>query len=324
MVDIDRIYAPVQDGLALTEQAIQGIVCKDGSFLAKLLAHILRGGGKRMRPAITLLAGKVYDYNLKTLVCQAAGVETLHTATLVHDDTIDKSSTRRSKVTVNAAWGDARAILLGDYLLAKAAELTAMTENVRVIKLCARTLMTISGGELEQSAFDFNLDRVRDQYFRWIADKTADLFAMAAESGAILGGAPEDSIRALRDYGYNLGIAFQVVDDVLDFAGDEKLMGKPTGEDLRQGIVTLPAILYLEAHRNDKLVMGMASILKSMDLGKLRELTRRVQASPYLKDCSDIAGGYASRAREALKTLPDNQPRQSLLDLVDYALQRNK
>jgi len=248
----------------------------------------------------------------------------LHTATLVHDDTIDRSSLRRGRATINALWGDSRAILLGDYLFAKAAELCAATESTVVVRLCARTLMTISGGELVQSSFQFDLSRVRDQYFRWIGAKTAALFSMAAESGAVLGGAPEDGVAALRDYGYNLGIAFQIVDDVLDFAGDESEMGKPTGEDLRQGILTLPAILYLERHGDEKLVKTIAAMLEKRDENKLRRAAQKVRASPYIAESSALAADYSNRARKALAGLPGGSARESLLDLVDYALERKK
>ncbi len=251
-------------------------------------------------------------------------MELLHTATLVHDDSIDRSTMRRGKPTISALWGDTRAILLGDYLFAKAAEFCAMTANTRVVKLCARTLMIISGGELEQSAFEFRLEQVREQYFRWISAKTSALFSMAAESGAILSGAPETMVGALRDYGYNLGMAFQIVDDVPDFAGDEAEMGKPTGSDLSHGILTLPAILFLENHSHDGLVKNIAEILKSGDTRRLEAAADRVRNSPFIRQSFEIAADFSARARQALETVPGGTPRRALLDLLDYALERKK
>jgi len=324
MLRLDGIYQPVLEELKLVDRTIETVVDVESRFVSDLLGHVLKGGGKRIRPAITLLAGKFRNYDLNLLVPQAAAVEVLHTATLVHDDTIDRSKTRRGKVTISAGWGDARAILLGDYLLAKAAELCAMTGVTRVIQLCAHTLMTISAGELEQSAFDFDLSKARDQYFRWIEAKTAALFGMAAESGGILSGAPENEVTALREYGRNLGIAFQIVDDILDFAGDESEMGKPTGEDLRQGVITLPAILYLHNHYGDRTAGEIGRIMVKKDEKKINLLTKKVRESQFIDECSEIAAEYSRRARKALDVMPDGVPKRNLLELVDWALERKK
>lgn len=324
MVRLDNIYAPVLDGLKLVDRMIESAVDTGSPFVSQLLGHVLKGGGKRIRPTITLLAGKLYCYDLDLLAPQAAAVEVLHTATLVHDDIIDRSATRRGRMTVSAGWGDARAILLGDYLLAKAAELCAMTGNCRVIRLCTQTLMTISAGELEQSAFTFDLSKAREQYYRWIGAKTAALFSMAAESGSILSGAGEAEITALKEYGFNLGMAFQIIDDVLDFAGDEVEMGKPTGEDLRQGVVTLPAILYLENNYSSTLMDNVIEIVSRRDEDRLKLLAKKVRESPYIKQCSEIAADYSGRARQALSIIPDTETKQNLLALVDWALERKK
>ena len=324
MVSLEQIYEPVKDDLVQVDKAIEAAVDIESGFVSSLLGHVLKGGGKRMRPVITLLAAKFHTYDLDTLVHQAAAVEVLHTATLVHDDAIDRSATRRGKVTVSAGWGDSRAILLGDYLLAKAAELCAMTENPHVVRLCARTLMIISSGELEQSAFTFDLGQAKSQYYRWIAAKTAALFAMAAESVGVLSGAPEKEVAMLKDYGQNLGMAFQVIDDILDFSGDETLMGKPTGEDLRQGVITLPGILYIEKNHSDSLVKEIFEIVASRDTGKLRELTSRIRESPHIAESHKIAESYSGKARRALAGMPDGKPRKCLTDLVDYALERKK
>ncbi|MCX8126995.1 MAG: polyprenyl synthetase family protein, partial [Dehalococcoidia bacterium] len=258
------------------------------------------------------------------LVPQAAAVEVLHTATLVHDDIIDRSKTRRGRPTVNAVWGDAHAILLGDYLLAKAAELCAMTGNSRVVSLCAQTLMTISAGELEHSASTFELSKAKEHYYRWVKAKTAALFGMAAESGGILSGASEAEVTALREYGTNLGMAFQIVDDILDFTGNEAEMGKPAGEDLLQGVVTLPAILYLEKNYDNQSVKDITDIITKKDEPRLRLLTRTVRESPFIQECFRIAADYSALARKALDVLPDEGPKQKLLDLVDWALKRRR
>jgi geranylgeranyl pyrophosphate synthase len=326
LTQLSEILAPVKTGLEKVDEVISGVARSEGGvMLGPLLEHILLGGGgKRLRPAVTLLAGRFGIYDLGRLVDQAAAVEVLHTATLVHDDTIDRARTRRNKPTINAVWGDSRAILLGDYLLAKAAWLCAQTGNTRVVSLCSQTLMVISGGELEQSAITLEVGRLRDQYLRWIAAKTAALFAMAAETGAILGQSPESTVQACRSYGHWLGMAFQVVDDLLDFTGDEAEMGKPAGSDLTQGILTLPAILYLEQHPEDALSGSLKNIIENLDTTRLKAAAARVRRSPCIKEASEVAEDYSEKARRALDVLPDGDAKSSLLDLVDYALTRRK
>jgi geranylgeranyl pyrophosphate synthase len=325
MPQLSEILAPVRDGLEKVDEVIGGVAVSGGGvMLGPLLSHILGGGGKRLRPALTLLAGRFGIYDLGRLVDQAAGVEILHTATLVHDDIIDRAGTRRNKPTINAVWGESRAILLGDYLLAKSAELCARTGNTRVVSLCSQTLMIISGGELEQSAITLEVGRLRDQYLHWIAAKTAALFAMAAESGAILGQTPESTVQSCRNYGHWLGMAFQVVDDLLDFTGDEAEIGKPAGSDLTQGILTLPAILYLEQHPEDALSGSLKDIIENLDADKLKAAAERVKNSSCIKEARAVAQGYSEKARRALDGLPDLDAKRSLLDLVDYALTRRK
>jgi geranylgeranyl pyrophosphate synthase len=325
LAQINEILSPVRDGLDRVEDVIGAVAGSAGGvMLGPLLQHILGGGGKRLRPAITLLAGRFGIYDLGRLVDMASAVEVLHTATLVHDDTIDRAGTRRNRPTINAVWGDSRAILLGDYLLAKSAELCALTGNTRVVSLCARTLMIISGGELEQSAISLEVGRLRDQYLRWIAAKTAALFEMAAESGAILGQCPQNTVEACRQYGHWLGMAFQVVDDLLDFTGDEAEMGKPAGSDLTQGILTLPAILYLEQHPEDAVTGSLKDIIENLDTRKLMAAAERVKKSPCIDEARFVAQDYSEKARRALDGLPDLDARRSMLDLVDYALTRRK
>src|SRR4030043_191738 len=234
-MNLSDIYKPIQKDLKKVEQGLEAITDAEFSLLAQLLAYTLKTGGKRVRPALTLLSGKFYVYDPRLLVLMAAAIELLHTATLVHDDIVDNSPVRRGKPTVSRAWGQNSALLLGDYLFAKAGSLVAGTGNLRAIKLFSQTLMTISAGELKQTGVTFDIAKVREYYLAWISAKTACLFSTSTESGAILSRAPEEAIQAMRDYGHNLGMAFQMVDDVLDFVGEEDELGKPVGSDLREG-----------------------------------------------------------------------------------------
>lgn len=320
-MSLNEIYAPIVDDLEEVEHCLQGASQIDDPLLAELLKYAVAGGGKRLRPAFTLLCGKFYHYDPALLVPMAAAVELLHTATLVHDDIVDHSPVRRGKPTVSHAFGENRALLLGDYLFAKAGRLCADTDNLRVIKLFAQTLMTISGGEVRQTAFVFDLKTAQDYYFSWISAKTACLFCLACESGAILGQSPEEAITALRNYGHNLGMAFQIVDDVLDFVGEQGEVGKPVGSDLAEGAVTLPSILYAESHPDDDLIK---TVVDSKDARDVAQAVEKIKNSPAIEKCLDIAADFCSRAYQAIEQLPDSVFRNSLVDLANYVTERRR
>ncbi len=325
-MQLSEIYKLVQEDLANVESQIKSVSEVDSPGLAELSSYILVGG-KGIRPALTLLSGKFYHYNLDLLLPMATAVELMHTATLVHDDAIDNSPVRRSRPTINEVWGEGKAILLGDYLFAKAGEFVASTGNLRVIRLFSQTLQTISSGELDQSFDAFNLEQTRDHYLRRISSKTASLFSMATESGAILSQAPEESIEILREYGYNLGIAFQIIDDVLDFIGTEEEMGKPVGSDLAQGTLTLPAMLLLEHYPDDNPVKELFTS-NDMPEGDRQENIKLaielVRNSPVVGQCYEVASDYCTRACRKLGLLPDNTSRQALKDLADLVISRKR
>ena len=319
---LSTIYEPIQEDLVKVEDRLRSVCEVDFPWLSKLLEHSLKSGGKRIRPALVLLSGKFYHYDLSYLLPMATAIEILHTATLVHDDAIDNSLVRRGRPTINKVWGEDKAILLGDYLLAKSEELVADTQNLRVIRLLAQTVMTISSGELNQAFSAFNLEQTRQQYLQRISGKTACLLSLATESGAILSQAPEKSVEALKGYGYNLGIAFQIVDDILDFIGTEEEMGKPIGSDLAQGTLTLPAILLLERYPEDNPVRRL---FQNEDRQRNIELAMElVRNSSITQECYAVASDYCARACHNLSLLPDNASRRSLIKLADYVVKRRK
>jgi len=321
-LELSTIYEPIQEDLVKVEDRLRSVSEADFPQLSELLNYSLKSGGKRIRPVLTLLSGKFYDYDPDYLLPMATAVEIMHTATLVHDDAIDKSLVRRGRPTVNKLWDEEKAVLLGDYLFAEAGALTASTQNLRAIKLFANTLKTISSGELDQSFNAFNLVQSRAQYFQRVAKKTASLFSMATESGAALSQAPEESIQILVEFGYNLGVAFQIVDDVLDFTGTEEELGKPTGSDLAQGTLTLPAILLLEYYPEENPVKTLFNNRDEKDNIKLAiELVRN---SPIIQECYQVASGYCAKACRNLKLLPDNTSRRSLIAVTDYIITRKR
>jgi len=321
-LELGTIYEPIQEDLAKVEDRLRSVSKVDFLYLSELLDYSLRSNGKRIRPVLTLLSGKFYDYNLDNLLVMAMAVEIMHTATLVHDDAIDNSLVRRGRPTVNKLWGDEKAVLLGDYLFAEAGALTASTQNLRAIKLFAETLKTISSGELNQAFNAFNLDQGRPQYFQRIARKTAALFVMATESGAALSQAPEESIQILIEYSYNLGIAFQIVDDILDFIGTEKELGKPIGSDLAQGTLTLPAILLLERYPEDNPVERLFKNRDEQD--NIQQAIQLIRNSPIIEECYQVASDYSAKACLNLELLPDNASRRALFKLADYIISRKK
>ncbi|MFC1974016.1 polyprenyl synthetase family protein [Chloroflexota bacterium] len=315
-------FAPVESELALVEENLKAIAAVEYPWLAELLSYILASGGKRIRPALTLLAGNFHSYNLNLLIPMATGIELLHTATLIHDDTIDSSLMRRGKPTTTSIWGGGIATLTGDYLFAKAAELVSGTGNTRATMLFSQTLVTICNGELEQSFTSFRDDQNRESYFRRIGNKTASLFSTATESAGILSEAPEEMVQALQRYGYALGIAFQIVDDILDFVGQDEELGKPAGSDLLQGTMTLPALLLQEQHPDDNPITG---IFKDEDKEQnLKLAIDMICNSEIISESYHIAQSFASRAKQSLELLPPNLCGRTLLELADYVVERKK
>jgi octaprenyl-diphosphate synthase len=288
----------------------------------EILGYALKGGGKRLRPALVLIAANLFDYNQQRVLPMAMSVELMHLATLVHDDTIDKSNARWGRPTINSIYGDEKAVLLGDYLFAKAGSLAASTDNLHAIKLFSHTLMVISNGELAQAADAFKIEQTFEHYLFRISCKTAALFILSLESGAVLAKAPPPSVKILHDYAANLGIVFQIIDDILDFTSTEKEMGKPVGSDLSQGTMTLPSMLLVKRYPADN------PIKRLFEGGDKQENTRQaiemIRNSTIIRECFDIADQYRIKACEELGQLPDKEVRQSLFALADFFVTRKR
>jgi geranylgeranyl pyrophosphate synthase len=321
-VKVASIYGPAQEDLVLVEDTIDRIKHVESfPMLAKMLEAVLGGGGKRLRPAIALLAGRFGDYNADVHVPLAASIELLHTATLVHDDVIDASPSRRGRATANALYNNAASVMLGDYMFAHAAELISRTNDVKVVRLFARTLMAIAGGELHQdmSAYQYGQDTMT--YFGRIEGKTASLFATSAEGGAMLGRCEPEEREALRVYGLNVGMAFQVVDDILDFTGDEGELGKPVGSDLMQGTLTLPSLLLMERYPGDNPIRT-AFRSKKPKAEQIAEAVRLVLDSDIVDESYRVARDFRDRALSALDAMPGGEARSALEDIAAYVLER--
>ena len=320
-MELSQIYAPIQEDLYKVRDTIKSISNIDFPWLSEQLGYVVKETGKGIRPALTLLAGKFYKYDLEFLLPMAVSVELMHTATLIHDDAIDKALTRRGQATINKIWGDEIAILMGDFLFAKAGEFVSDTKTPRVIKFFSQTLGTISSGEIAQYRGAFTLVKDRDSYFRRIYGKTASLFSLSTQSGAILSKAPEETVAIMKEYGDNLGTAFQIVDDILDFTSSEAVMGKPVGSDLIQGTLTLPAIMLTEQYPDDNPVQSYFENSGQENVDKAIEM---VLNSAIIDDCYKIAEEYRDKACRNLHTLPGKEKRQALVDLAEYIIKQGK
>ncbi len=287
------------------------------------LEHLVDGGGKRVRPALMLLSAHLCEADMDRAIFAAAAVELLHTATLVHDDLIDSSLTRRGVKTLNADWAPSATILTGDYIFARAAYLVSQADNVLLTQRFAETLMIICNGEIRQ-LFDGKHSQVNRQAFRRyeqrIYAKTASLLALSAEGGAILAEASDDTVQALRTYGEQLGMAFQIVDDVLDFVADEENLGKPTGSDLSQGLVTLPTLLFLEENPDHPTVRQALAGTHAEEV--IPEAVQAIVDSKAIKRSLDIAREHAESAQATLDNFPPAPYRAALLDLADFTVNR--
>ncbi len=335
LIHAQDLLAPVQGDLQQVEEKMKTVEDSVFAPLADAFVDLIGHGGKRLRPALALLAAHLHgpivsSQRYRRLIALAAAVEMLHTSTLVHDDVIDGALLRRGAPTLNARWSQGATVLAGDYMFARAAHFAAETGNMRVIHIFSETLQVIVDGELRQLSDRNDYYQQKESYYRRIYAKTASLFQVATEAAAVLAGFPEDQIQRLRDYGYHLGMAFQIVDDILDFTGDERSLGKPAGSDLRQGTLTLPFFYYLHRHPQpqsvvDLLLQANQAAMKGYPEALDRAVTQLVAAirqSPAVEDARQEALHFLEQAAAALEPFPDSLYRQALLNLCAFVLQR--
>jgi geranylgeranyl pyrophosphate synthase len=290
--------------------------------LQAALDHLISSGGKRIRPNITLLVGKMLNGDMERLIILSAAIELLHTATLVHDDLIDGSLLRRGIPTLNSKWTPAATVLTGDFMFAKAAKLAADTNSVPVMKLFANTLGIIVNGEIVQM-FSSHCQSDMDLYYKRIYSKTASLFETSTTSAAIICEANRTQKEYLRQFGYELGIAFQIIDDVLDFTSNQDKLGKPVGGDLRLGLITLPAILYFEQYKDDNLTNEFFQHDCNPPIEILEKLILNIRNSSAIKNSFDKANSHIEFCLKALHHLPIGLERDALEELACFVTQRN-
>jgi geranylgeranyl pyrophosphate synthase len=269
---------------------------------------------------MTILIGKMLRAPYPLLISLATAIEMLHTATLVHDDLIDGALLRRGSPTLNSRWTPGATVLTGDFVFARAAKLAAETEVVPVIKLFAHTLTVIVNGEIEQ-LLGSRCTADRANYLRRIYAKTASVFETSATSAALIARESEETVEAMRRYGYEIGMAFQIIDDILDFTGDQSTVGKPVASDLRQGIITLPSLYYVENHPNDPLAQ-MLREGNCMNEAQLNQMIDAIRASDSIRRSHQEAVEFVERGLESLCTLPASPERFALEELANYIVER--
>ncbi len=350
--DASALLAPVRGGLEQVEEKMKSVDADVFAPLANAFLELIGQGGKRLRPALALLAAGLQDGHPevnnsrpnvegtpaapdedrrpRTLIALAAAVEMLHTATLVHDDVIDGSLLRRDAPTLNASWSAGATVLAGDYMFARSAKFAAETGNVRVITIFSDTLRVIVDGEMRQLSDRNDFRQDRQAYYERIYAKTASLYSAATEAAAVLVGLPPDRVQALKSFGYQFGMAFQIVDDILDFVGTDATLGKPVGSDLRQGTLTLPFLYYLrELPQPQKVVSRLLQARERADAGDsgilsatVEEIVQAVRASGAIEASHQEALGFLDHAVHDLAPFNDNLCQRSLLGLCAFVVQR--
>ena len=310
------LLTPVHSEMGLVEVRIAQAIETGQAPLTKAYRSLFTGG-KRLRPAVALLAAGPEGATRREVIALAAALEMLHTATLIHDDIIDEAPMRRGQPTVSAVHGEDAAILAGDHLFARPAVVVTETGNLEVIRMIAQTLVTISAGEQDQIWRRSRLPS-KEEYLRLIHAKTACLFESAALGGALLAGRPPDEVERFAHYGHHLGLAFQIADDVLDYVGVPSVTGKPTLNDLRQGVFTLPVLLYLWQFP-EHLGREIPTSIPDEDLHRLVDA---VVSKGFVAKALEMAGGFAKRAWESIEGLASGAFAESLEGLTRFAVDR--
>jgi len=319
------MFEPIRADLEKVETEFYRHVESQVDLIPKIGRYIQNGGGKRIRPAVLLMAARLTGYTGDLAVLYAAVVEFIHTATLVHDDIIDDSKWRRGQPSVHSRWGSDVTVLLGDYLYIKSMGLALTPDRLDIVRqLCDVTLRMIEG-ELYQLAKKGDLALTEDEHLDIVRRKTAYLFGGCARIGGVLGGATPEQERALQEYGISLGMSFQLIDDLLDFSGDQTALGKPVGGDLREGKVTLPIIRLLQ-HAGAGISDMISSVVRDgiVTPEVWRELCRVLHDTRSVEYAMDKAQEFAIAAKKQLYVFPPSAERDALMALPDYILGRDR
>jgi octaprenyl-diphosphate synthase len=324
-LDLAQIFEPIRADLDAVEQEFLRHVESRVELIPQIGRYIQTSGGKRVRPAVLLMASRLAGYSGDRAVLYASVVEFIHTATLVHDDIIDGSDLRRGRLAVHSRWGNDITVLLGDYLYIKSMALALTQDSLEIIRLLCDVTLRMIEGELYQLTKTGDVDITEEEHFEIIRRKTAYLFGGCAQIGGKLGTVTPEQENALREYGFNLGVAFQLVDDLLDFVAEEEILGKPIGGDLREGKVTLPVIYLLQGADGaaGDLIRGVVRD-RTVTPDAWREIRRLLAEHRATDAAHHKAMDYAAAAKRHLDAFPPTPERDALMALPDYVLSRDR
>lgn len=324
-VNLSQIFESISEDLEKVEREFARHVESRVELIPQIGRYIQHSGGKRVRPAVLLMAARLGGYRGEPAILYASVVEFIHTATLVHDDIIDDSELRRGRLSVRSQWGNDITVLLGDYLYIKSMALALTQDSLDVIRvLCDVTLRMIEG-ELYQLTKTGDINILEEEHFEIIRRKTACLFGGCAQIGGMLGDVKDEEKVALREYGFNLGVSFQLVDDLLDFTADETILGKPVGGDLREGKITLPIIYLMQnGDQDSSKLIGEAANNREATAEVLGEILRLMNKHDVIDLAYRKAVEYATKAKNCLEVFPSSSEKDALMALPDYVLARDR
>ena len=323
-MDIEHISVPVQKELDQLEQLFEQTLHSDVPLVEEVVRYIASFRGKRLRPLVLFLIAKMLGEANEKSVKAGLVVELLHTATLVHDDVVDHSALRRGEATVNSIWTNKISVLVGDYLFSRVLSTMVGLGDLRSISILSQTAKRITQGELLQIERDGDFDMEESVYFQLVSDKTGALFSASCQLGALSVNAGNEAIELMSQFGENLGIAFQLKDDLLDYIGSSKIMGKPTGSDIKENKITLPLIHALDkAEKNvqSRIINTLQAGVNENEVDKIVEFVKDYGGLEYGRQ---IAGEYAAKARESLTGYIPSRAKESLEAIVDFTIEREK
>jgi octaprenyl-diphosphate synthase len=320
---VERLASLTGEDLGAVDAVIHARMSSEAMLIPQVAQHLVDSGGKRLRPLITLASARQFGYRGEAHVKLAAAVEFIHTATLLHDDVVDESTLRRGRPAANVLWGNKPSILVGDFLFSRAFQLMVEVGSPTVLGVLANASAVIAEGEVLQLRSSRNLAIGEDEYLKVITAKTAALFAAAAEAGAMAAGSTRAQWEAMRDYGRHLGIAFQLVDDALDYSGRQAVMGKSVGDDFRESKMTLPVILSLgRASEEERFFWRKTIEVGVQEEGDLTRAIEFLERGGALGQTIERARTYARAARDALGAIPESEIKFALADIADFVVER--
>jgi octaprenyl-diphosphate synthase len=323
--DLAQIFEPIREELEAVEQEFVQHIQSRVALIPEMGRYIQKSGGKRVRPAVLLMSARLSGYTGDRAVLYAAVVEFIHTATLVHDDIIDGADMRRGRLAAHSRWGNDITVLLGDYLYIKSMALALTHDSLDLVRLLCDVTLRMIEGELYQLTKAGDVDIAEEEHFEIIRRKTAFLFGGCAQIGGLLGKVGPEREAALRDYGFNLGIAFQLVDDLLDYTADQEALGKPIGGDLREGKVTLPVIILRERGGEEAYSLVRSIVAeRAVTPDQWREVLGLLTEFRATEIAYARAVEYAERAKSCLSVFPSSRERDALMALPDYVLARDR